>query len=114
MRFLSSLVNLSAILNLERGVNVFFIENTWVLLTVELKRRIPYTGVFCVIISKFRYRQEPCPVVLFVINKGFKVSFHCAVLLFSLAIGLRVEDNRESLFDSQKVAQEEPELRREY
>ena len=83
-------------------------------LTVELERRGPGAGVFYVIISKFRHEQELCPVVLFVINKSYKVSFHYAILPLSLAVGLRVEGGREPPFDAQKVAQGGPELGREY
>ena len=81
---------------------------------IELERRIPRTGMFCNIISKFHYAQEPHPVVLFVINKGSKVSFYGAVLPLSLAVRLRVEGSREPLFNAQEVVQGGPELGREY
>ena len=42
------------------------------------------------------------------------MSFHRAVLPFSLAIALRVEGIRELLFDAQEVAQGGPKLEREY
>ena len=40
----------------EAGINIFFIRNAWVVLAVELERHVPYADIFCVIISKFRYR----------------------------------------------------------
>ena len=95
-------------------VDILFIGNTWVVPAVELKKHVPRTNVFCVILSKFRHRQKPCPVVLFVINEDSKVSFYCAILLLSLALGLRVKDGRESMFDAQEVAQEGPELKYKY
>ena len=69
-------------------------------LAVKLKRYIPYSGMFCVIISEFCYRYEPRAVLLFVINKDFKVSFYCAVLPLNLTVSLRIEGCKEPLFDA--------------
>ena len=96
------------------GVEVLSIGNTWVVPVVELKRRVLCTGIFCIIISKFCHWQKPRPVVLFVINKGSKISFYHAILLLHLAVSLRVEDGRESLFNAQKVAQRRPKCRHKY
>ena len=81
---------------------------------VEFERYISYTKVFCNTISKFRYKQELCPVVLFVMNKNSKVSLYYTILLLNLAIDLRVKGSREPLFNAYEVAQGEPELRSEY
>ena len=86
----------------------------WVLPVVELKRDVPYTGVFCVIISKFYHRVEPCLVILFIIKKSFKVNFYCIILLLSLVGSLRIEESKEPLFHAHEVAQGGPELEREY
>ena len=37
-------------------VDVFFIKNAQVVPAVELERRVSHTGMFCIIISKFRHR----------------------------------------------------------
>ena len=55
MRFLSSLVN-SPAAQPEAGVDVLFVGNAWVVPAVKLEKHVPYAGVFCVIISEFRYR----------------------------------------------------------
>ena len=47
----------------------------------------------------------PYPVILFIINNSSKISFYHTILLFGLAIGLKVEDSKEPLFDTQKVVQ---------
>ena len=51
-KFLSQLISC---FELGVRVNIFFIGNARVLPIVELKRRILYAGVFCIIISKFHY-----------------------------------------------------------
>ena len=38
------------------GVDVFFIQNVWVVPVAELERRVTRAGIFSFIISKFRYR----------------------------------------------------------
>ena len=81
---------------------------------VELERRVHHAGVFCVIINKFCHGSQPCLIVLFVINEGFKVSFYYAVLPLSLAVNLRIEDSREPPFNAQEVVQRGRELRCEY
>ena len=96
------------------GVDQLFIGNAWVIPTLEIKKRVLHASIFRVIISEFCHRQKPRLVVLFIINKGSKVSFYYAVLPLSLAVGLKVEDGRKSQFDAQKVAQGGPELGREY
>ena len=96
------------------GFDFFFIGNASVVLAVELKKCVTYAGIFRVIKSKFRYRQELCLVILFVINKSSKISFYYAVLPHSLAFGLRIESNKEPPFDAQEIAQRELKLGREY
>ena len=56
----------------------------------------------------------PYPVILFIINNSSKISFYHTILLFGLAIGLKVEDSKEPLFDTQKVVQKWLELGHEY
>ena len=47
-------------------------------------------------------------------NKSSKVNFYYAILLLSLAVGLRVEGGRAPQFNTQEVARGELELGREY
>ena len=100
-KFLSQLISY---FGPREGVDVFFVGNIYVVPVVELKRHVPYIGVFCVIISKFCHEKEPCPIVLLIINENFKVNFYCAILLLRLSVSLSVKSSIELLFDAQKVA----------
>ena len=81
-------------------VDVVFVRNIQMVSAVELERRVSRASIFCVIISESRHGQEPCLVILFVINEGFKVNFYCAILLLSLAVSLRLKSHSELLFDA--------------
>ena len=71
---------------------------------VELEKRMAGTSIFGIIISKFRYKKKPCPVILFEIDKGSKVGFHCTILLFGLTVCLWVEGGEESPLNAKKIA----------
>ena len=96
-KFLGQLISC---FELGAGVDVFFVKNTWVVPVVELERHVPHASVSCIIISKFYHGQKPRLVVLFIINEDSKISFYCAVLPLSLAIGLRVKGSRKPPFDA--------------
>ena len=61
-------------------------------------------GIFCIIVSKFNYKKELSPIVLFEINKNSEIGLYCAILSLGLVISLRVESNGESSLDSKEVA----------
>ena len=44
------------------------------------------------------------------VDKRLKVDLHAAVLLFCLAINLRIKSCREPPFDANKIAKQSPEL----
>ena len=67
---------------------------------IQLEGSIAGASIFCIIIGKFRHRQEFYPVILLIVDKGPEVNFHCTILPFSLAISLGVEDGRESSVDA--------------
>ena len=67
---------------------------------VQLKRCVAGAGVFRIIIGKFSYRKESCPVVLLEVDKSLEVGFHRAVLPLGLAVSLRVEGGGESLLNA--------------
>lgn len=66
---------------------------------VQVKRHIIGTNIFCIIISKFDYRKEPGPIVLFVMNKSLEISLYYIILLFNLAINLKIKNYGEPLLD---------------
>ena len=67
---------------------------------IKLKKRVPYTSMFRVIITKFRHEQKLCLFVFFVIKEGFKLSIYHTILPLSLAFSLGVEGSRKSSFDA--------------
>ena len=50
-------------------------------------------------------------MVLFEIDKGLEVGLHSAMLLFCLAINLKVKNREEPLFDAKEVAEQWPKLK---
>ena len=66
---------------------------------VEFKRRMASTSILGIVICKFSYWQEVCPVILFLIHKGPEVCLHCTVLSFGLAIGLKIKSCRKFSLD---------------
>ena len=67
---------------------------------IQLEGGIAGAGIFCIIIGKFSHWQQPCPVILFIVDKSLEVGIHYIIVPFSLAISLRVEGGRESLSDA--------------
>ena len=61
---------------------------------IQLKGGIAGADIFQIIISESSHRQDPCPVILLVIDKGPEVGFHSTVLLFCLTVRLGVESGR--------------------
>ena len=67
---------------------------------IKLKKHIIDASIFGVIIGKLSHREELCLIILIEVDKGSNIDFYCAILLFSLAIYLRVEGSVESLLDA--------------
>ena len=57
-----------------------------------------------IVINKLCHWQEFCLIIQFEIDKGLKIDFYYVVLTFGLAICLKIEGYRKSLFDFKKVA----------
>ncbi len=70
---------------------------------VEFERGIAGVDIFRIIIGKFSHWQEPCPVILLVVDKGPKVGLHCAILPFSLPVSLGVKGGREPSLNTEEV-----------
>ena len=70
---------------------------------IKLERCVDITNILEIIISKFCYKKKSYPIILFEINKNMKVSFHCIILLFNLAIYLLIKNNKEFLFNIKKI-----------
>ena len=61
-------------------------------------------GIFHISVSKFSFKKESGLIVLFIINKSSKIGLYHIVLLFCLAISLRMESSRESSLNFKKIA----------
>ena len=85
-------------------VDIFFVRDSWVEPAIQLERGIAGAGIFRIIIGKFTHWQEPCLVILLVIDKGPEVGINCTILLSSLAVSLGIEGGRESTLKAEKVA----------
>lgn len=59
--------------------------------------------MFHIVIYKFRYKQIFYLVILLVIDKSPKLGLYCIVLSFDLAICLKIEGDRELLFDTKEI-----------
>ena len=62
---------------------------------IQLKKGVANDDIFRIIIGKFSHWQEPCQVILLVVDKGLEVGFHSTVLSFCLTVRLGVESGRQ-------------------
>ncbi len=62
--------------------------------TIELERGVTGVGILDIVVGKFRYWQQPCPIILLLIDKYFEVYFHSTILSLGLAIYLGVKGCR--------------------
>ena len=62
-----------------------------------------YISIFCIVLSEFCHKKELGPSILFIIDKNLEVSFYYIILLFGLAIKLKVESNRKSLLNFKEI-----------
>ena len=77
---------------------------------VQLEWYIANTHILSIVINKLGYWQEPCSVILFEVDENSEVGFYRIILLFGLAVYLRIEGSWKSLFDAKKVAEQWPEF----
>ena len=71
---------------------------------IELKKCVDGAGILGIVVSKFRHRKKPCPIILLKVNKSLEIGFYRTILPLSLAIYLRVEGGRESPLDAEEIA----------
>ena len=76
------------------GINIFFERDFGMVVAIEFKWGVTGAGILGIVIDKFRHWQQPYSIILLLIDKCSKVCLHCTVLLFYLAICLRVEGYR--------------------
>lgn len=84
-------------------IDIFLKRNTKIITTIELEHGMTSTYIYYVIINKFDYEQESCPIVLLSINKNMKISFHHAILSLSLIIHLQIIGSGEFLLNVKEI-----------
>ncbi len=75
-------------------VNIFFKKDSEVVATIELKRSITGDDILGIIVGKFRYWQQLCPIILLIIDKWCEICFYRADLSVDLTIGWKLEGCR--------------------
>ena len=84
-------------------MDIFLIRCLEVETAIKLEKYITRTSIFCIIVSKFSYKKESSPIILFIINENLEIDLYYIILPFNLAISLRLESNEEPLLDSKEV-----------
>lgn len=61
------------------------------------------TVIFCIVIYKLSYLEEPDLIILFEIDKSSKVSFHRIIYKSDLEVSFRIERGKKLLHASKKI-----------
>ena len=72
--------------------------------TIELENCVAGAGIFGIVVGKHHHEKNLCPIILFKVDKGLEVSFHCTIQPLSLAVRLRIEGDGESPLDAEEIA----------
>lgn len=78
-------------------INFIVKKHGRIIVIVKLKMRIAGTSIFSVVIYKFRHEQEPCLVLLHLIDKKIRISFDSAILPLGLAVCLWMKSSIKHL-----------------
>ena len=61
-------------------------------------------SILGIILGKLRYKNKPCPIILFKVDKNPKIGLNFAILSLGLAVCLWVEGSRKFLLYIKKIA----------
>ena len=75
------------------GIKIFFIKNAKMISIIKLERYVINTDILGIIINKLCHKKKLCSIILFKVNKGWKIGFYYVVLLFNITICLRLESD---------------------
>lgn len=67
-------------------------------------------GIFSVIIHKLIYQQKFNLIVLLKIDKNLKINLYNTLLLFDLAISLKIKSNKKLPLDLEKIIKQQLKL----
>lgn len=85
-------------------INIFFIRNTSIVVTIKLKKHMVDTCIFSIVLDKFSYLKESSLIILLIIVKSSKVGFYYTVLPFNIAINIKIKGNEGFSLNPQKLA----------
>lgn len=88
---------------LKAMIIVFFKDDIKMIATIELEKYIVGTCILGIVVYKLGYWLEPSLIILFKVDKSFKIGFYSIVLLFYFAVGLRYKINKEPFFGDKKL-----------
>ena len=71
---------------------------------IELEKYVAGASILGIVVSKFRYKKKPCPIILLEVDKNSEVGFYRTILPLNLAVRLRVEGGEESPLDAKEIA----------
>lgn len=77
--------------DLNQELTFFFVKNVKIVAVVEIKWNMTDASVFSIIICKIGYQKKFFLMILLIIAKNSNISLYNTILLFILAIDLRVE-----------------------
>lgn len=103
MKFFSPLPTLLAERDSEQELVLFLKKNGEIIAAIKLEKCVASICLFCIIICKFCYGQELCPVNLLLINESLEISLYYTVLPFDVAISLWIEGGRKLSLNAKKI-----------
>lgn len=75
--------------------------------TIQLKKHVANICILCIVISKLD------SIILLKVDKSLKIHFYCIILMFDLAVSLKIEDGGELPLDFKKIIKQRPKLQDE-
>ena len=73
---------------------------------IQLKKYIAGARILNIIIIELSHWQKPYLAILFKVDKGLEISFHCTILSFDLAVYLKIEGSWKPPFDAKEVTEQ--------
>lgn len=61
-----------------------------------------------IIIGKLGYQQESSLIILLTIDKNLKICIYYIILLFDLAVSLKVKYDKKVVFKAKKIIEQQP------
>ena len=83
-------------------IKVFFKKNVKIISTIKFKKYIAIHHIFSITLSIFSHLIKICLIILLKINKSSKIDCYYSILLFDLAIYLKIKKCEKFLVNAKK------------